>query len=294
MNFQTLRTFQIVAREENLSSAAQRLNVSQPSLSRTIHILEEELEFEVFDHIGNRICLNSNGQEFLYLTDSLLKQYDTCVSRLREKNGVYSNSLILTFSSVGSTLPDLVHLFKKQHPEAWFELRSYHPNAFDNESTLYFYSSARPLPPNPSCTCIGVEPLFVTVSPNSPLANRKSVALSELQSRSFLTSDQDHDMYAIQKHYCEQAGFTPLLGNIIEKQHMLIQCVQLGDGITLLPRIKGYNLVQLPIHDMHCIRYNYMRRNNNTYQTILSSKFERFALNYYQELFSCGTDTDVN
>ena len=285
MNFQSLRTFQAAAREENLSTTAERLNITQPALSRTIRQLEDELEFELFDHIGNRIRLNSNGREFLRTVDSILAQYDASINHIREKNGIYSNSLIISFSSVGNTLPELVHQFKLQHPEAWFELRSYHPGSYDNESNFYFFSRVHQLPPDPTCICIGMEPLFITVSPDSQLASRSSIALSELQSRSFLTADRDNDMHEIQKYYCERAGFTPLIDNIIEKQHILLKCVQMGDGITLLPRIPEYGLVQLPISDMHCVRYNYMRRNGDSYQTILAKKFEHVAIDYYRKLF---------
>ena len=62
MNLSQLHYFQIVAEEEHISRAAEKLHISQPSLSTTIRRLESELDTPLFDRRGRNIYLNKAGQ----------------------------------------------------------------------------------------------------------------------------------------------------------------------------------------------------------------------------------------
>lgn len=62
MEIQQLKNFVTIANCENLTKAAQKLHVSQPSLSRSLHALEDELGVLLFDRIGRNIVLNDAGR----------------------------------------------------------------------------------------------------------------------------------------------------------------------------------------------------------------------------------------
>ena len=57
-----LRYFLTVAKYENFSKAADELLVSQPSISKAIMQLEQELGVQLFDRNGKRIKLNNAGK----------------------------------------------------------------------------------------------------------------------------------------------------------------------------------------------------------------------------------------
>jgi DNA-binding transcriptional LysR family regulator len=66
MNLRHLRTFVIVADAGGFGRAIARLNLSQSAASRQIIALEAELGIPLFDRIGRRLRLNSEGEDLLW------------------------------------------------------------------------------------------------------------------------------------------------------------------------------------------------------------------------------------
>ena len=61
MELRVLKYFLMVAREENITRAAALLNITQPTLSRQMIQLEEELGVKLFDRNRHRILLTDDG-----------------------------------------------------------------------------------------------------------------------------------------------------------------------------------------------------------------------------------------
>ena len=60
-----LRCFVAVAAEMNFHRAAERLNMTQPPLSRQIQLLERNIDVQLFDRSGRNIRLTAGGRRFL-------------------------------------------------------------------------------------------------------------------------------------------------------------------------------------------------------------------------------------
>ena len=78
MELRVLKYFLMIAREENITRAAQLLHVTQPTLSRQIRELEEELGTKLFERSNHRIVLTQDGlllrrraQEIVELTGEI-------------------------------------------------------------------------------------------------------------------------------------------------------------------------------------------------------------------------------
>ena len=65
MEIRTLRYFLAVAREENMSRAAEQLHVTQPTLSKALKSLEEELGKKLFTRPCFSIALTEEGLRIL-------------------------------------------------------------------------------------------------------------------------------------------------------------------------------------------------------------------------------------
>lgn len=62
MNFLQLKYFKTVAELEHITNAADQLYISQPALSKSIHLLEQEVGYPLFERAGTGIQLNENGR----------------------------------------------------------------------------------------------------------------------------------------------------------------------------------------------------------------------------------------
>jgi DNA-binding transcriptional LysR family regulator len=79
-----LRYFVAVAEMENVSRAAmQRLHVSQPSLSRQIRDLEDEIGVQLLERTAKSVRLTEAGRAFLNEARAILKQTDEAVGNAR-------------------------------------------------------------------------------------------------------------------------------------------------------------------------------------------------------------------
>ena len=84
MTLNQLRYFQAVARLQNFRAAAEELYISQPSLSRSIDSLEDELGVVLFERAGRGIALTGSGRLFLEYANRILEECDIAVYKMKE------------------------------------------------------------------------------------------------------------------------------------------------------------------------------------------------------------------
>jgi len=83
MNLRHLRTFVIVADAGGFAAASAKLHLSQSAASRQIHALESDLRVMLFDRIGRRVHLTSEGEDLLRRGRRLLLEADSLTERAR-------------------------------------------------------------------------------------------------------------------------------------------------------------------------------------------------------------------
>lgn len=105
-----LPAFRVVAETENLRAAAELLHVTPSALSRTIRVLEDNLQLTLFERHGRNLKLNPNGRLLLSRTRDAMRGIDEALQDLFETR--FSGELRV--SSVGVTthfvLPALADL----------------------------------------------------------------------------------------------------------------------------------------------------------------------------------------
>ncbi len=115
MEWNQLQYFQVMARLQHFTRAAETLLISQPALSRSISRLEEELGVTLFDRQGHTVTLNRYGQVFLNRVNCAMQEISEGIKEIQHLVDPSKGSVSLGFvHSQGSNLvPDLLGLFRK-------------------------------------------------------------------------------------------------------------------------------------------------------------------------------------
>lgn len=118
MELRHLRYFVAVAEEENVTRAAARLNVSQPSLSRQIRDLEDEIGVELFQRTAKSLRLTEAGRVFLSEARSILFKVDAAITVVRATVGDAAGEVRIGYAPTptGVLLPRLLQAFEKEAP----------------------------------------------------------------------------------------------------------------------------------------------------------------------------------
>lgn len=115
MNERKLRIFYEVSKELNMTKAAEKLYVSQPSISQAINDLENDLGVKLFDRIGKKLFLTYEGDTFLKYTRRILNIYDEAIKVIKEMSTLKRGKLKIGASTTIGIyiLPDIIGSFSK-------------------------------------------------------------------------------------------------------------------------------------------------------------------------------------
>jgi len=90
MELKQIEYFLQLAQMQHVSQAADFLNISQPTLSKSLSNLEKDLGVPLFDRVGNRLRLNASGQRFYEKAKQAMQILNT--ASLAAKRSVYDIS----------------------------------------------------------------------------------------------------------------------------------------------------------------------------------------------------------
>ena len=126
MEIRVLNYFLMVAREENITKAANMLHITQPTLSRQLMQLEQELGVKLFNRGHHNITLTEEGmllkrraQEIIALTNKTKEDIKQQTQNLSGEICIGSGEF---YSS--SFLTDMMAKFHKQHPLVTYQIYS--------------------------------------------------------------------------------------------------------------------------------------------------------------------------
>jgi DNA-binding transcriptional LysR family regulator len=113
-----LRTFKTVADLNSFSLAAQRLKLSQPSISYQVKALEQTLGLPLLDRLGKRVQLTEAGSLLYGYARRMLDVLDEATVAIEEMRGIKRGSLRVGASTTVGIylLPAALGAFKKLHP----------------------------------------------------------------------------------------------------------------------------------------------------------------------------------
>lgn len=126
MEFRVLKYFLMVAREENITKAAALLHVTQPTLSRQLMQLEEELGVKLFHRSKHSIILTEDGLLLKRRAQELVSLSDKTIQELSHKDDVLSGVIAIGCGETKSMifLSEQIRNFQQKYPLVQFNIHS--------------------------------------------------------------------------------------------------------------------------------------------------------------------------
>jgi DNA-binding transcriptional LysR family regulator len=125
INLHQLRIFVAVARLGNFTRAAERLSLSQPSLSLHIRQLEQDLRVRLFDRSTRSVVLTRAGEDFLPTAERLLEDFQSAIASVTDlaarRRGRVTVAVLPSIAA--ELLPRAIALLRLRHPDITVALR---------------------------------------------------------------------------------------------------------------------------------------------------------------------------
>ena len=177
MDFRELSYVTAIAQHQNITKAADALFVSQPTLSKFLKALEDELGQKLFRRLGNKYVLTYAGERYVEKAKQILnlkKDLDLELADIMKRDvGV----LKIAFPTMRCTymLPCTLPAFQRLYPHVRVQICEGHSIDLDHkilsgEAEIAFYTQpAGNFNPALECEALGEEELLLCTSKNHPI-----------------------------------------------------------------------------------------------------------------------------
>lgn len=243
MDLRQLKYFVTVAEELSFVRAAQRLHMSQPPLSQQIKALEEELGVELLSRTRREVKLTEAGRVFLAEGRELLEKAQAVAHRTRQAAGGEHATLRvgMATSALFHVLPALLDRVKAMLPNVSMtitdmnseeQIRSLSVDRID----LGFIHARPDIRGLARCNVV-VDTFAVALPASHALAGRADLSLRDLQDQPMVAFSRDHApaLFDALIASCQQEGFSPRIAHVARHPASVLQMVQLGLGVSILP-----------------------------------------------------------
>lgn len=274
MELRHLRYFVAVAENLNFTKAAVKLHLAQPSLTRQIHNLEEEIGVGLLNRTKSQVTLTEEGRTFLVDARRILALAAESILAVQRLSRGEMGQLNIAYSSNFDfeLLPETLGAFRKSFPHVALNLFDMTPaeqfRALEARKIDLGFVGLRPPTANRDLQCesIARHRTVVVLPLKHALSGKRQVSLGELKTMFFVgMSEKTHPGFRDWLcETCQPAGFTPRILQDAELEPALMTFVAEGLGVTLArEHIKklphpgvAYRPLTPPVKTDYCIAWN--------------------------------------
>jgi DNA-binding transcriptional LysR family regulator len=263
VTLQRLHYFVAVAEELSFTRAAERLNVSQPSLSEQVRRLERCLGVTLLTRTTRAVSLTEAGLAYLRDVRSVLTALDRAHERARDIQGATSTVRIAyTASTAYSVLPAILDALTGADPalEAVVRRRTAASAAADVLSGDTDIALVRDFTGAPRLVAETVqrEPVAAFMASGHTLAGRGALSIGDLRGQTIvvLQADLSPGLHDLPGRLCAAHGFSPALETLpglADRELLFARLARLPDRLFIGPAsIAGVawdGVVAVPITD---------------------------------------------
>lgn len=239
LTFHQLRLLLAVSREGSVSRAAQRLHLTQPTLSAQLRQLAEQVGLPLFERVGRKLHLTAAGHAVLDTAQRVEQELESLDETLAELRGDVVGRLQLAVVSTAETfIPRLLGDFCRERPAVEVSLVVLNRDAVirrlaDNRDDLYIMSRPPQAPPVVATPFLS-NPLVVVAAADHPLAGHVSLPIEALADEEFVLREPGSGTRQAAEQFFAAHGLTLRPRLELGSNEAVKQAVAGGLGLSLL------------------------------------------------------------
>lgn len=288
MEIRQLMTLIRAAQFQSFSKAAESLGYSQSAVTVQIRALEDELGVRLFDRLGKRVVLTTQGARFLERANRIVEEVNQ--ARQSMQDGELTGTLhIGTLESLCFyRLPPLINQFRATHPKVTLRVSTGSPEELitkmERGDVDLICILDEPHYSNNWNKCVEVpEEVVFVCSPALALPHDGPLQVEELLDKPFFLTERDanyrrrFDLFLAAR----QIEIAPVLE--ISDTSFIIKMLESSEGISLLPRfavadsVSAGRLRILNVSDFHLTMYRQLFYHKDKWCTPEMSAFLQLA-----------------
>jgi DNA-binding transcriptional LysR family regulator len=241
MDLRQLTYFVSVATHHGFTRASQKLHLSQPTLSKMVRSLEEELGVQLFDRSSKQIELTDIGAVVLDHAQQILKSLDDLTQSIHDVTLLKKGTVKLGIPPIISSLffAQIIAGFRDKFPGIQIQIVEDGAKMVERHirnGELDIGIVVRPVDEALFAVYpFASESLQLIVSIDHPLAQREEVDLKELSEEAFVLFREEFALHDRVREACSLAGFNPEVSYESTQWDFIGEMVACNLGVSLLP-----------------------------------------------------------
>jgi DNA-binding transcriptional LysR family regulator len=251
MELKQLRVLQALGETGSFSAAADRLDYTQPAVSKIIATLERQLGTTLVDRGIRPLRLTEAGNALVHRAAAAFEQITAAELEVEAIANLSAGRLrVGTFSSAGAALVvDALRAFRESHPQVDVSIteigmpsaltRSLRRGDLDLGVSFDYPEIGDTFADDLALVHLLDDPFDVVVPRGHRLERKPRIRFAELGGENWLLGDfgADSPSFRMIDRRCRAAGFDPNVAYRINDCQMAQALVAAGEGVALLPRI---------------------------------------------------------
>ena len=285
MTLQQIRYIIGVAEAGSLNKASEKLFVSQPSLTSSVHDAEGELGFQVFHRTSRGVNTTERGADFIRDAKELYKHYEDLINKYSANGKKAFSVSTLYYAFARSAFVEIVKQFSRASYDFAFREKKAAGVIADvalgkSQLGILYLSDSNREAILKSLKSNNLEfhhltecNAFVYLHKNHPLAKRESLSLQELSDYHFITFDTDDIKSFFSEQVISQYGLDKAI--TVADRATELNLIEQLNGYTFLSGIygeesnsegeSGENFVLIPLKNLdekisHCFELGYITK----------------------------------
>lgn len=244
LDFNQLRCFVAVAEELHFTRAAERLNMTQPPLSRQIKLLEHAIGAPLLLRNNRSVRLTAAGRKLLPEARMILQLVENASISTRRVSHGDAGSVSIGFTAAAGYefLPRAIAQWRVRYPDIELQLREMVSSAQLDAlgAGRLDFGLLRPPVTREGLRSrrVEAEPLVLALPEGHSLAAGDVVAISALADESVVmfAPDEARYFYDLVAHAFSRAGINPHCSQYVSQVHSVLALVRAGLGVAVVPK----------------------------------------------------------